>query len=85
MMKAKLYFLICLLFLFSSAIFSKEEPLKVGDNAPEFILQDVEEEPHNLKKLRGKLVFLILGNRKIRKEDDKWADAFNTPRQIPML
>lgn len=76
MMKAKLYFLICLLFLFSSAILSKEESLKVGDKAPEFTLQDVEEKPHNLKKLRGKLVLLILGNRKIRKEDDKWADAF---------
>lgn len=62
--------------LFSTVTFSKEEPLKEGDIAPDFILQDVEEKSHNLKKLRGKLVFLIMGNRKIRKEDDKWAEAF---------
>ena len=51
-------------------------PPKVGDTAPDWVLQDVEEKEHNLKKLRGKVVFLILGNRKIRKEDDKWAEAF---------
>lgn len=51
-------------------------PPKVGDTAPDWTLQDVEEKEHNLKKLRGKVVFLILGNRKIRKEDDKWAEAF---------
>ena len=51
-------------------------PPKIGDTAPDWTLQDPEEEEHNLKKLRGKVVFLILGNRKIRKEDDKWAEAF---------
>ena len=55
---------------------AKDTPLKVGDTAPDFTLQDVEEKQHNLKKLRGKYVFLIMGNRKIRKEDDKWAEAF---------
>ena len=49
---------------------------KVGDTAPDFTLQDAEEKEHSLKKLRGKAVFLIMGNRKIRKEDDKWAEAF---------
>lgn len=49
---------------------------KVGDTAPDWTLQDAEEKEHNLKKLRGKVVFLIMGNRKIRKEDDKWAEAF---------
>ena len=51
-------------------------PPKLGDEAPDWTLQDPEEKEHNLKKLRGKVVFLILGNRKIRKEDDKWAEAF---------
>lgn len=51
-------------------------PPKVGDTAPDWTLQDPEEKAHNLKKLRGKVVFLILGNRKIRKEDNKWAAAF---------
>ncbi|MDE0682185.1 MAG: redoxin domain-containing protein [Candidatus Poribacteria bacterium] len=55
---------------------AETDPPKVGDTAPDWVLQDPEEKEHNLKKLRGKVVFLILGNRKIRKEDDKWAEAF---------
>lgn len=55
---------------------TEKEPPKVGDTAPDWTLQDVEEKEHSLKKLRGTVVFLIMGNRKIRKEDDKWAAAF---------
>ncbi len=55
---------------------SETAPPKVGDTAPDWTLQDAEEKEHRLKKLRGKVVFLIMGNRKIRKEDDKWAEAF---------
>ncbi len=55
---------------------AEDKPPKIGDVAPNFTLQDAEEKEHNLKKMRGKLVFLIMGNRKIRKEDDKWAKAF---------
>ena len=67
-----------LLLISSIGVFShaKDEPPKVGDIAPDFTLQDVKEKEHTLKKLRGKIVFLIMGNRKIRKEDDKWAEAF---------
>ncbi|MCY4553014.1 MAG: redoxin domain-containing protein [Candidatus Poribacteria bacterium] len=64
--------------MFVSFADEKAEPAppKVGDTAPDWTLQDPEEKEHTLKKLRGKVVFLILGNRKIRKEDDKWAEAF---------
>ena len=55
---------------------TKTEPPKVGDTAPDFTLQDAEGKEHSLKKLRRKIVFLIMGNRKIRKEDDKWAEMF---------
>ena len=55
---------------------SETAPPKVGDTAPDWTLQDPEEKEHNLKKLRGKVIFLIMGNRKIRKEDNKWAEAF---------
>ena len=55
---------------------SETAPPKVGDTAPDWTLQDAEEKDHALKKLRGKVVFLIMGNRKIREEDDKWAEAF---------
>ena len=55
---------------------SDTAPPKVDDTAPDWTLQDAEEKEHSLKKLRGKVVFLIMGNRKIREEDDKWAEAF---------
>ena len=53
-----------------------EEPLQVGEEAPDFTLQDADDQEHALQKMRGKVVFLIMGNRKIRKEDDKWGHAF---------
>lgn len=69
--------------LFGTFISSADEKTetelpKVGDTAPDFVLQDAEEKEHSLKKLRGKVVFLIMGNRKIREEDDKWAEAFQS-------
>lgn len=57
------------------------KPLKVGDKAPDFVLQDAADKPHSMKKLRGKVVVLILGNRKIQKEDDKWAHAIQKDYQ----
>ena len=57
------------------------KPLQVGDKAPDFALQDATDQTHSLKKLRGKVIVLILGNRKIRKEDDKWAHAFQKDYQ----
>ncbi len=55
---------------------TETEPPKVGDKAPDFVLHDIEEKEHSLKKLQGKIVFLMLSNRKIRKESNKWAEAF---------
>ena len=49
---------------------------KVGNDAPDFTLEDAKGQEHVLQKMRGKTVLLIMGNRKIRKEDDKWAEAF---------
>ena len=79
-MKLSIAAIISITFFGMLASFADEKaeptPPKVGDTAPDWTLQDPEEKEHNLKKLRGKVVFLILGNRKIRKEDDKWAAAF---------
>jgi peroxiredoxin len=58
-----------------------EEPPQVGEEAPDFTLQDADDQEHALQKMRGKVVFLIMGNRKIRKEDDKWAHAFQKDYQ----
>ena len=62
--------------MFMAVADEKIVPPKVGDTAPDWTLQDAEEKEYTLKKLRGKVVFLIMGNRKIREEDDKWAEAF---------
>lgn len=75
MLKIKVCFILCFLFIFGGS-FANDDPPKVGDDAPLWTLQDAKDKEHSLKKLKGKIVFLILGNRKIRKEDDKWAEAF---------
>ena len=62
--------------LFASDQERAEKPLQVGEVVPDFTLQDAEDQEHALKKMRGKVVFLIMGNRKIREEDDKWGHAF---------
>ena len=84
-MKPLIVTVISIAFFGVSVSFAKEktetDPPSVGDTAPDFVLQDPEEKEHNLKKLRGKVVFLIMGNRKIRKEDDKWAEAFQKDYQ----
>ena len=65
-------------FLLACHAYAKENaPPAVGDTAPDFTLKDADDQTHSLKKLRGQVVFLIMGNRKIRKEDDKWAEAFH--------
>ena len=73
------YFLMIGLLVFASVASDQDgvkEPLQVGEDAPDFTLQDAEDQEHALKKMRGKIVFLIMGNRKIREEDDKWGHAF---------
>ncbi|MXY27860.1 hypothetical protein F4Y59_06850, partial [Candidatus Poribacteria bacterium] len=42
---------------------TETKPPKVGDTAPDFVLQDFEKKEHGLKKLQGKIVFLMMGNR----------------------
>ena len=78
------YFLIIGLFAFASVASDQEqveESLQVGEEVPDFTLQDAEDQEYALKKMRGKVVFLIMGNRKIREEDDKWAYAFQKDYQ----
>ncbi len=78
------YFLIIGLCAFASVASDQEQvekPLQVGEDAPDFILQDAEDQEYALKKMRGKVIFLIMGNRKIREEDDKWAHAFQKDYQ----
>ena len=72
----RIYLLAMMIFACHAYASKEGAPPKVGDIAPDFTLKDAEDQSHPLEKLRGKIVFLILGNRKIRKEDDRWAAAF---------
>ena len=57
----------------------EEEKLKIGDPAPKFTLKDPDDKEYSLEKLlgkdeeHGKSVILIMGNRKVRKQANKWA------------
>jgi len=63
-----LFILTCVISLFASA----QEQLKVGEVTPDFILKSGDGKEYSTKKLRGKIIVLIMGNRKIRKEDNEW-------------
>ncbi len=75
-MRFGIYLLVTVLFTCHAYASKEDVPPAVGDKAPDFTLKDADDQTHSLEKLRGKIVFLILGNRKIRKADDKWGEAF---------
>lgn len=68
---------VCLLLACStlSLLLADDKPSTVGDTAPDFRLQTADGKTHQLKKLRGSVVLLIVGNRKLRKDDNRWARA----------
>ena len=55
-----------------SFVASAQEQLKIGEVAPNFILKSINGKEYSTRKLRGNIIALIMGNRKIRKEDNKW-------------
>ena len=67
------------LILASSAAAKEEEQLKVGDPAPRFTLKDANDKEYSLEMLldkdkgKAKAIILIMGDRKARKQGDKWA------------
>lgn len=71
---------ILMLLLFSLAIPASAEPVEemvgpeIGKSAPGFVLMDAEEKAYRLEELRGKAVLLIMGNRKLRKDDNLWVE-----------
>jgi len=68
-----------ILILIPSAAAKEKEELKIGDPAPEFILKDADDKEYSLKLLiekdkeLGKAVILMMGDRKVQKEANKWA------------
>jgi len=67
------------LILASLAEAKEEEMLKIGDPAPKFTLKDADDKEHSLEKLLHKdeesmrIVILIMGDRKVREDANKWA------------
>ena len=56
-------------------VVSTASSITVGYEAPDFRLQTADSKTHQLHKMRGSVVFLIAGNRKLRKEDNQWGEA----------
>jgi len=61
----------------------KEEGFKIGDPAPKFTLKDAYDKEHSLELILGKdeeskrAVILIMGDRKVREEANKWAKGLH--------
>jgi peroxiredoxin len=55
----------------------EKEELKIGDPAPKFTLKDADDKEYSLETLLDKetkkIIILIMGDRKARKQGDKWA------------
>ena len=83
-MLQKLIAILCIttvltLYAFAEGKDKKEEGFKIGDPAPIFTLKDADDKEHSLELIMGKdeenrkTVILIMGDRKVRKEANKWA------------
>lgn len=66
-------------FAFASFILAKdEEGFKIGEPAPKFTLKDADDKEYSLEKIliekkNLKVILLIMGDHKVRKEGNKWA------------
>jgi|GEM_PF-743424 len=71
--------IILTLYAFAKEETKKEEGFKIGDPAPKFTLKDADDKEYSLELILGKdeenrkAVILIMGNRKVREEANKWA------------
>jgi len=79
MIKRLIILLSIALLLVLPATAKEEERLKIGDPAPKFTLKDADDKEHGLEKLLRKdeesarIVILIMGDRKVRKDANQWA------------
>lgn len=65
-----------LLLFQSSFVFAESKvKVKVGEKMPNFKLEGTDDKEHELEKMKGKVVVLIMGTRKLDKENDRWLHA----------
>jgi len=79
MQKVFLIFIITF-FLWASLLTAKEEEgFKIGDPAPKFILKDPEDKEYSLELLlkNKKILVLMLGDPKVRKECNEWGNGLH--------
>ena len=83
-MKQGIFVLIIIsIFLFSPLAFSEKsdekEQLKIGDQAPKFVLKDADDKEYSLDKIISKdkgdiqVLILVIGDQTTRKNGNKWA------------
>ena len=49
-----------------------DQNIMVGDNIPNFVLEDAERKQYSLGQMKGKLTFLVMGPKKTEKNNNKW-------------
>ncbi len=60
----------------SSFVFAESKvKVKVGEKMPNFKLEGTDDKEHELEKMKGKVVVLIMGSRKLDEENYRWLHA----------
>ena len=64
-----------LMIILQLVVVSTTLSVTIGYEAPDFCLQTADSKTHQLHEMRGSVIFLVAGNRKLRKEDNQWGEA----------
>ena len=97
-MSRRLIILLSIALILASSLAAKEEEekrLKIGEPAPKFVLKDSYDKEYSLEKLldkdkeQTKAVILIMGDRKVREEANKWAiglgEIYGKKKEVALL
>ena len=63
-----------LLLIQPSLVFAGSK-IGVGDQVPNFTLEGTDDKQHELEKMKGNVVALIMGSRELEEEEDRWMVA----------
>jgi hypothetical protein len=68
-------FCVGLLLLLQSSLVFAGAKVRVGDKVPNFTLGGTDDKRHDLQKMKGNVVVLIMGSRELDEEEDRWMVA----------
>ena len=59
----------------SSVFAGSEDKVSVGGKVPNFTLEGTDDKQHELEKMKGNVVVLVMGSRELEEEEDRWMVA----------